>query len=175
MTATLEDLLIDELEDIYSAEKQILKALPKMSRAASSEGLKRAFDDHLAESERHVSRLERVFEELGAPAKAKTCKGMKGLLAEGAEMMKKGEADSMLRDASLIAAAQRVEHYEMAAYGTARAHCEILGRPEAAKILQETLEEEKKADHHLTELAMSCINIEAAVGANGNGKNESEE
>lgn len=162
-TATLEELLVEELKDLYSAEQQIAKALPEMREAAASESLKQAFDDHLAQTEEHIHRLDRVFGFLGQRAKAKKCKGMKGLLDEGSQMIKKKADDNpMFKDAGLIAAAQRVEHYEMAAYGTVRSYCEILGHDAAAQILQQTLDEEKEADKKLSSLAMNTINAQAA-------------
>src|ERR1700730_5049145 len=161
---TLSTLLNEELKDIYDAEKRLVKALPKMAKAASAPDLRRAFEEHLAVTKKHVERLEQVFELLGVPAKAKTCAGMKGLIEEGEETMKEDAADQLM-DAALIGAAQRVEHYEMAAYGTARALAEHLGNQEAADLLQETLEEEKEADEKLTEIAVQILEtIEETAG-----------
>lgn len=148
----LQELLIDELKDIYNAEQQLVKALPKMAKAAASEKLKAGFLSHLEETKVHVTRLERAFELLGEPAKGKTCKAMKGLVAEGAEAIDENEASST-RDAQLIGAAQRVEHYEIAAYGTVRAMAQLLGHKEVAGILTSTIEEEGAADKKLTGIA----------------------
>ena len=157
---TLQDLLIEELQDIYDAENQILKALPKMAKAASAPQLQQAFEEHLEQSRKHVESLDQVFEQFGAKAKSKTCKAMQGLITEGEEMIKE-KADPAVRDAGLIAAAQRVEHYEMAAYGTVRTYARQLGQQQAAKLLQQTLDEEGTTDKKLTQLAESLINLEA--------------
>jgi ferritin-like metal-binding protein YciE len=157
---TLQDLLIEELHDIYDAENQILKALPKMAKAASAPQLRQAFEEHLEQSRTHVKRLDQVFEQLGEKAKGKTCKAMQGLITEGEEMIKE-KADPAVRDAGLIAAAQRVEHYEMAAYGTVRTYARQLGQPQVANLLQQTLDEEGTTDKKLTQLAESMINLEA--------------
>jgi ferritin-like metal-binding protein YciE len=149
---TVEKLFMNELKDLYSAEKQITRALPKMAKAATSEELRTAFQTHLEETKGHIERLDRVFEILDKPASAKTCKGMKGLIEEGSEMME--EAEGEVCDAGLIAAAQRVEHYEIAAYGTMRAMAEMMGQQEIAQLLQETLDEEGKTDKLLTKIAM---------------------
>src|ERR1700683_2921578 len=160
---TLRDLFIDELKDVYDAENQLVKALPKMAKAANSPDLKTAFEEHLTQTEGHVRRLEQVFNELDEPAKGKKCKGMQGLIEEGSEMMKELKGEEEVLDAGLISAAQRVEHYEIAAYGTLRTYPELLGEDEAVKVLEETLEEEKEADSKLTEIAGE-INVEAAAG-----------
>jgi ferritin-like metal-binding protein YciE len=157
---TLQDLFVEELQDVYDAENQILKALPKMAKAASAPELQRAFEEHLEQSRMHVERLDRVFQQLGAKPKGKPCKGMQGLIAEGEEMIKE-KADPAVRDAGLIAAAQRVEHYEMAAYGCARTYARQLGQQQAASLLQQTLDEEGMTDKKLTQLAESLINLEA--------------
>lgn len=154
--ATLSVLLSEELKDIYDAEKRLVKALPKMAKAASAPDLRGAFEEHLSVTKKHVERLEEVFDLLGVPAKAKPCAGMKGLIEEGEETMKE-DAAGQLMDAALIGAAQRVEHYEMAAYGTARAMAERLGVQEAVDLLQETLDEEKEADETLTEIATRLL------------------
>lgn len=161
---TLHDLLIDELKDLYNAETQLLKALPKMAAAASAPELKAAFEDHLGETEGHVARLQKICEELECSPKGKKCSAMQGLIEEGAEIIKcKGNA--AVKDAALIAAAQRVEHYEMAGYGCARTFAATLGYTSAAELLQETLNEEGSADQKLTELAESIVNVDAeAVG-----------
>jgi ferritin-like metal-binding protein YciE len=154
--ATLSTLLSEELKDIYDAEKRLVKALPKMAKAASAPNLRQAFKEHLSVTKKHVERLEEVFDLLGIPAKAKPCAGMKGLIQEGEETMQE-DAAGQLKDAALIGAAQRVEHYEMAAYGTARAMAERLGNREAVDLLQETLDEEKEADETLTEIAARLL------------------
>jgi ferritin-like metal-binding protein YciE len=156
---TLRELYIEELQDLYSAETQITKALPKLIEASSAPMLQQAFEHHLGETKNHVKRLEQIFERLNENPKGKTCEGMKGLLKEGSERAGEGgEADVL--DAGIIAAAQRVEHYEIAAYGSARTYAELLGEREAMQLLNETLEEEKAADTKLTQVAKK-INIEA--------------
>jgi ferritin-like metal-binding protein YciE len=149
---TIDELLLDELKDLYSAEKQITKALPKMAKAAVSQDLKSAFESHLEETQGHVERLDKIFETLGKSPRGKTCHGMQGLLEEGSEMMGELEKGSV-RDAGLISAAQRVEHYEMAGYGSVREFASLLGQKEIASLLDETLEEEKAADEKLTGIA----------------------
>lgn len=149
---TVEQLFIEELKDLYSAENQITKTLPKLVEAASSGELKKAFEHHLKETEGQIERLERAFKILKTSPKAKTCDGMKGILAEGSEMLHE-TAPGDIRDVALISAAQRVEHYEMAAYGTARSYAENLDQPQIVELLQQTLEEEKAADKKLTEIA----------------------
>ena len=156
---TLQDLFIEELKDLYSAETQITKALPKMVKAATSKDLKLAFASHLEETEEHVARLEQIFETLGKSPKGKKCVGMEGVLKEGAELMKE-DAEPDVMDAGLIAAAQHVEHYEMAGYGTVRTYAELLGLSDVAKLLEKTLTEEKTADTKLTKIA-ATINVEA--------------
>jgi ferritin-like metal-binding protein YciE len=159
---TLRDLYVEELKDLYSAETQLIKALPKMAKAASADSLKQAFEGHLAQTEEHKARLEEVFDGLGVSPKGKRCKAMEGLIAEGAEMIeKKGQADAAVLDAALIAAAQRVEHYEIAVYGTARTFAQLLGENDAMETLQTTLDEEGEADKLLTSIAESEINQEA--------------
>lgn len=160
---SLQDLYLDELKDIYDAENQLLKALPKMAKTATNEELKAAFEQHLEQTQEHVSRLERIFEELGEKAKGKKCEAMKGLIEEGKQMMEEDATEDVM-DAALIAAAQKVEHYEIATYGTLRTYAEMLGFDEQADLLQETLDEEKDTDENLTELAVSCINLEAEEG-----------
>lgn len=149
---TMEKLFIEELKDLYSAENQITKALPKMVKAATSNDLKKAFENHLKETENQIERLVEICNMIGASPKGKTCNGMKGVLEEGSEALKEMEAGDV-RDAALISAAQRVEHYEMAAYGTVRTYAELLGRVEASKLLEQTLEEEKAADQKLTTIS----------------------
>jgi len=156
----LEELLVDELKDLYSAENQIIKALPKMAKAASAPELRRAFERHLEETRRQVDRLEQIAESLDIRLTGKKCKGMEGLIEEGKEIMAEDLEENAL-DAGLIGAAQKVEHYEIAAYGTARAHAAMLGYNKAAKLLQQTLDEEGATDKKLTALAESVINVEA--------------
>jgi len=156
---TMRELLIDELQDLYSAETQITKALPKLVKASSTPALKQAFEHHLEETKNHVKRLEQIFDGLNESPKGKTCEGMKGLLKEGDERVGEG-GESEVLDAGLIAAAQRVEHYEIAAYGSVRTYAELLGEREAVRLLSETLEEEKAADTKLTQVAKK-INVEA--------------
>jgi ferritin-like metal-binding protein YciE len=158
----LHDLFVHELKDLYSAENQILKALPKMVDAATSEELAQAFAHHLHETEGHVTRIETIFRDLDGSPRGKKCAGMEGLLKEGKEAMQE-EAAEWVMDAALIGAAQRVEHYEMAGYGTARDHAEKLGLYQAAQLLQQTLDEEGAADKKLTEIAESSINALAAL------------
>ncbi|HEY8506540.1 MAG TPA: ferritin-like domain-containing protein [Gemmataceae bacterium] len=157
---SMEDLLVDQLRDIYDAEKRLTKALPKMADAASEVELKQAFLTHHRETQNHVRRLERVFQLMGKKADAKTCEAMKGLIAEGEEMVNAG-GDPAVRDAALIAAAQRVEHYEIAAYGSARTFAQRLGLNDAAALLQETLDEEGKTDKLLTAIAERHVNVAA--------------
>ncbi len=157
---TMEDLFLDQIEDLYDAEQRLVKALPKMAKAANSSELRQAFESHLQQTQGHVSRLERVFPELGKEPKGKTCDAMKGLISEGEDIISDIE-DSKLRDAGLIAAANRVEHYEIAAYGSAKAFAQTLGLSNAVSLLEQTLEEEKEADQKLTRLAESMINDEA--------------
>jgi ferritin-like metal-binding protein YciE len=156
----LRDLLVDELRDLHNAENQLVKALPKMAKAASNEELREGFQEHLEQTREHVDRLERCFKILGANVRGKTCHAMKGLVEEGSEAIET-EAPDVIKDANLIGAAQRVEHYEIAAYGTARAFAETLGETKVAGLLQETLDEEGETDKRLTALAEQ-INQEAS-------------
>lgn len=158
--STLKDLYIHELKDLYSAEKQIIKALPKMVKAATSKPLADGFAKHLEETKEHAVRLEKILASHGQTTRGPKCKGMEGVLAEGAEMIEE-EADDEVRDAGLIAAAQRVEHYEMAGYGSARTYAELLGDKAGSKLLQTTLNEEGATDAKLTKLATSTINLAA--------------
>ncbi|TMQ68688.1 MAG: ferritin-like domain-containing protein [Candidatus Eisenbacteria bacterium] len=155
----LRELLVEQLQDIYDAEQRITKALPKMAKAADSEELASAFEGHLRETEEHVRRLEQVFETLDESAKRKECKAMVGLLDEGKDMMEENNPPNV-RDAALIAAAQKVEHYEMATYGCLRTWAELLGEDEAVQLLQQTLDEEGNADKKLTQVAQT-LNVEA--------------
>jgi ferritin-like metal-binding protein YciE len=158
---TLQDLYVHELKDLYSAEKQLIKALPKMAKAAKNEKLAAGFEEHLQQTKEHAARLERILSNHKKPTRGARCKGMEGIIAEGEEMIEE-EADPEVKDAGLISAAQRVEHYEIAGYGTARTYAEILGDSEGAKLLQATLGEEEDTDQKLTKLAKSSINAAAA-------------
>ena len=159
--ASLRDLYINELRDLYSAENQIIKALPRMAKAASAPELRKAFQEHLEVTRGQVERLEQIFAKLGANPRRKKCKAMEGLIEEGKEMMGEDmEEDTM--DAALISIAQKVEHYEIASYGTVRTWAQLIGDEQTAKALQQTLEEEGKTDKLLTELAENSINLEAA-------------
>ncbi len=160
---SLRELYVEELKDLFSAETQLLKALPKMAKAATSAELKAGFENHLQQTEGHVRRLERIFKAMDLSPKGKKCKGMEGLILEGKEMIEEDPGDEEL-DAGLISAAQRVEHYEIAGYGCVRTYATLLGDQEAAGLLAETLEEEKETDKRLTELA-GQINVEAMVGS----------
>ena len=160
---SLKDLFVEELKDLYSAENQILKALPKMIKKATSPELKSGFEQHLKETQAHVERLEKIFQELDQSPKGKKCKGMEGVLADGKELMEE-KAEPEVMDAGLIGAAQHVEHYEIAGYGCVRTYAELLGHNHFAKLLQQTLDEEKATDEKLTELARS-INVEAEKAA----------
>lgn len=159
----LRDLYIEQLRDLYSAESQILKALPKMIKTSTSADLKSGFEEHLEQTRGHVERLEDIFQSLAVSPKGKKCKGMEGLLAEGKETMEQDAEDEVM-DAALIAAAQHVEHYEIAGYGCVRTYAELLGDKNASKLLQQTLEEEKETDEKLSDLA-SSINVEAKKAA----------
>lgn len=170
---TLKDLFIDELRDIYHAERQLVKALPKLVKAATSPDLKAALESHLAETEEQVSRLEQAFGMLDEPVKTKTCAGMLGIVEEGSDLIKENEKGPAL-DAGIIAGAQRAEHYEMAAYGTVMAWAKALGHDDVAELLSATLEEEKAADEKLTELAEAGLN-EAAAGEEADGAEEDED
>jgi ferritin-like metal-binding protein YciE len=157
---SLQELYVEQLKDLYDAEQQIIKALPKMIEAATSAELKRGLNEHLEVTKKQATRLEDIFNTLGEKAKGEKCKGMTGVLAEGDDLVG-GIKDSDVRDAAIIASAQRVEHYEMAGYGTARTYAELFGQEKASQMLQETLDEEKEADQTLTKLA-SQINEQAA-------------
>jgi ferritin-like metal-binding protein YciE len=159
-TKTLNDLFLDTLKDIYYAEKQIYKSLPKMAKAANSEELKAAFDKHHDETEGQISRLEQVFELLGKPARGKKCDAIEGILDEGKEIMEEYE-DAPALDAGLLAAAQAVEHYEISRYGTLKAWAAKLGLKDAVNLLDQTLAEEKKTDELLSKIAVSAVNAEA--------------
>jgi ferritin-like metal-binding protein YciE len=160
---SIEKLLVEELKDLYSAESQITKALPKMAKAASSKELKGAFEHHLEETRGQIQRLDRIFTILEKSPKGKTCEGMKGLIEEGAETIEEA-TQGAVRDTAMISAAQRVEHYEMAGYGSVRTYAEVLGHSEIAKLLQETLDEEKVADKKLTQIAKT-LNVQTRKAA----------
>jgi ferritin-like metal-binding protein YciE len=157
---SLQKLFVHELKDLYSAENQILEALPKMAEKASNPDLRQAFELHKRQTEEQVRRLEQIFDTLEHKPGGHKCKGMEGLIEEGEEVMKDAESDEV-RDAGMIAAAQRVEHYEIAAYGTARTYARMLGRDDAAQLLQQTLDEEGETDKKLTSLAESRVNPKA--------------
>jgi ferritin-like metal-binding protein YciE len=165
-TGTLEDLLTEELKDLYSAENQIIKALPKMAKTAKSEELRMAFEEHLEQTKQQARRLEQACDELGVSPRGKKCVGMEGLIEEGKEVMSE-DLDMDTADAGLIGAAQKVEHYEMAAYGTAAAHARQLGFNSVASLLDKTLEEEKTTDEKLTKLAENMVNVQAAMRDDG--------
>jgi len=166
---TLKSLFIDELRDIYHAERQLVRALPKLAKAATSPDLREALESHLAETEGQVSRVEQAFELLNESAKTKTCAGMMGIVEEGSELIKESDKGAAL-DAGIIAGAQRAEHYEMAAYGSLMAWARALGHDDVAELLSASLEEEKAADKKLTELAEAGLNDAAAGGGNANGR-----
>lgn len=159
--SSLHELLVDQLKDLYNAEKQITKALPKMIKKANSEELKQAFTDHLEETEDQIARLEEVFQELGMDAKGKKCEAMEGLINEAKELLEEDAAPNVM-DAGLIVCAQKVEHYEIATYGSLRTFADLLGYSRVADLLETTLNEEKATDEKLTQIAESTINIEAA-------------
>lgn len=158
---SLHKLYVEQLKDIYSAENQLVEALPKMAKAATSSDLQQAFRDHLEETKGHVKRIEQIFENLEYSPNGPKCKAMEGLIEEGEELLKEDDIEPDVLDAALIAAAQRVEHYEIAAYGTVHTYAEQLGYDDATELLQETLDEEYDADDKLSELAVNSINIEA--------------
>ncbi len=163
---TLNDLLHHELKDLYSAENQLVKALPKMAKAAANEELQAGFEEHLEQTKGHVERLDQIAEMLGVKLTGHKCKAMEGLIEEGSELIGE-DAEDAVRDAGLIGAAQRVEHYEIAGYGTARALAEKLGHEDIAELLEQTLEEEKETDAKLTELAETAVNVEAEAAGGG--------
>jgi ferritin-like metal-binding protein YciE len=172
----LKEVYIEELKDLYDAENQLVKALPKMAKAAESDELRSAFTEHLEQTREHVARLDRIFKALGENPKGKKCKGMQGLIEEGSETMEEDYEPEQL-DAAIIAAAQRVEHYEIAGYGTVRTYAQLLNEEEAVSLLEETLEEEKETDQKLSQIAEE-INVEAAEseeGEEGEGVSEQEE
>jgi len=160
--ATMQDLFLDEIRDLYDAEKQLTKALPKMAKAASSDELKQAIEDHLQETQNQVERLNQIFEMLDQKATGKKCAAMAGLIKEGEEVI--ASTTDSVRDAGIIAAAQKVEHYEMSGYGSARTFAQMLGHDDAVSLLQETLDEEKNADRKLNDIAESQVNEQAMSG-----------
>jgi len=159
---TLKELYVQELRDLYNAENQLVKALPKMAKGASSDELKEAFETHLEQTKGHVQRLEQVFKELGEKTKGKTCQAMKGLIEEGSEVLEADGDDSVL-DAAIIVAAQKVEHYEIASYGSVRTFAQLLGQDKSAELLQQTLDEESQANELLNKLAEDIVNPEALM------------
>jgi ferritin-like metal-binding protein YciE len=173
-TGTLHDAFIDELRDTYDAEKQLTKALPKMARAANSDELKQALESHLEETREQITRLERVFDSLDEKVRGKHCDGMAGIIEEGKSVLEE-DFDETTMDACIIAAGQRAEHYEMAAYGTLVAWARAMGHEEAADLLQENLDEEKAADEALTALAEGGINQEAADAAHPDSEDDAED
>jgi ferritin-like metal-binding protein YciE len=160
---SLRELYVQQLRDLYDAENQLVRALPKMAEASNSDDLRQGFEEHLEQTKDHVQRLEMIFEELGEKAKGEKCKGMEGLVKEGSEVLDEDMQEDV-KDAAIIAAAQRVEHYEISGYGTVRTFANLLGEGEAVSLLQKTLDEEKETDAKLTQLAES-INVEAEEGA----------
>lgn len=168
----LNDLFIEQLQDLYSAEVQLVKALPKMAKAANDDMLREAFEEHLDQTKVHVERLESIFERLDENPKGKACKAMKGLVEEGDEMIEE-KAEPAVKDAGLIAAAQRLEHYEIASYGCVRTYAELLGDLESAQILQTTLDEEGETDKRLNDLA-GTLNLEAETADEDSGEDEEE-
>jgi len=171
---SLKELLVDEIKDLYNAENQLIKALPKMAKAAKNEELKAAFQEHLEQTKEHATRLEKVFELLEETAKGKVCPAMKGLIEEGAEGIEERDA-SAVRDAQLIGSAQRIEHYEIAAYGTVRTLAETLGEDEVAELLEETLDEEGETDKKLTSIAESVNEEALEEGAEDEEEGEEDE
>ena len=172
-TNSLQELYVEQLRDLYDAEQQIIKALPKMIEAAQSEELREALTDHLEVTRKQADRVETICQDLGEDAKGEKCKGMEGVLKEGSDLVKDVD-DENVRDAAIIAAAQRVEHYEMAGYGTARTYATLLGFDEAASALEQTLEEEKEADDKLSSLAEE-LNVEALNSGAREGEESEEE
>jgi ferritin-like metal-binding protein YciE len=168
---SLNDLFVEQLRDLYDAENQLIKALPKMAEGANSDELRQGFEEHLEQTKEHAQRIETIFEQLGQKAKAKKCKAMEGLIKEGSEVLDEDMSEDV-KDAAIIAAAQRVEHYEIAAYGTVRNFANLLGETEAATLLEQTLEEEKETDDKLTQLAEG-INVAAAEGVGSGSKSKS--
>ena len=161
---TLQELLVHELQDLYNAENQLIKALPKMARRASSNELRQAFETHLSQTETQAQRLERALSLLDAPVRGRNCDGMQGIIEEGKKLMQEDASEDVM-DAGLIAAAQKAEHYEIAAYGSVKAWADLLGQDEISSLLDETLEEEESTDRRLSEIAEAMVNAEAAMGS----------
>jgi len=159
---TLQELLVHELQDLYNAENQMMKALPKMARRAASSELRNAFEEHLGQTEMHAQRLERALALLDAPVRGRHCDGMQGIIEEGKKLMEEDASEGVM-DAGLIAAAPKVEHYEIASYGSVKAWADLLGHEEITALLEETLSEEESTDRRLSELAESAVNAEAAM------------
>jgi ferritin-like metal-binding protein YciE len=170
--STLEDLYHGQIKDLYDAEHRILEALPKMEKEATSQELKDAINNHYAETEKQVERLERIFENHGMEPKREACKAMKGLIEEGESELKEWKGDDYVKDAAIIAAAQRVEHYEISGYGSAKTFAQMLGFQEDIRLLDETLEEEKNADTLLTDVALSGVNQDAIAGEHYNSRKQ---
>src|SRR6266850_5701622 len=171
---SLKDLLEDEIKDIYDAEKQLTKALPKLAKKATAPELREAFDEHLKQTQEHIARLEQVFDQMGMPVRGKKCEGMQHLIAEGNEMIAEAKDDAT-RDALMIAAAQKCEHYEIASYGTIRVWANLLGKTEVAALFEDTLEEEKETDHKLTQIAESVVDQMAADRGDDEDEEDEEE
>ncbi len=171
---TLEGLFVSELKDLYSAENQLTKALPKMAKAARCEELQQGFVDHLQKTQQHIERLKEIFKRLDKEPGGKKCKAMEGLIKEGAEVIEENKKESATLDAGLICAAQKVEHYEISGYGSVKAWAGLLGLTSEAALLNKTLEEEIETDSNLTKLATGHINKEALSGSNGSGDNGEE-
>ena len=168
---SLQSLFLDELKDIYHAEKQLVQALPRLAKAAGTPELRDAFTSHLKQTEGHVRRLETIFKDLGQPARGKRCKGMEGLIEEGKEILQE-EGEEPVIDAALIASAQKVEHYEIASYGCLRTYAQLLGHENAARLLAETLAEEEAADEKLNAIAESQVNANAAAAGSGSDEED---
>ena len=171
---SLQDLFVEELRDLHSAERQLIKALPRMAKAAQSPGLRQALERHLTQTQGQLERLDQIFAELGEKGTGKKCVGMEGLIEEGKEILEQ-DGDPAVIDAALITAAQKVEHYEIAAYGCVRNYADLLGYSAAAKLLQQTLDEEEAADEKLTQLAESGVNQAAMAGSSSEEEEEEEE
>jgi ferritin-like metal-binding protein YciE len=171
---TLQELLVHELQDLYNAENQLIKALPKMAKRASSSDLREAFQEHLGQTEMQAQRIERALSLLDAPVKGRNCDGMQGIIEEGKKLMEEDASEDVM-DAGLIASAQKVEHYEIAAYGSVKAWAELLGQDEITALMEETLEEEEATDRKLSDLAETMINAEAAMGNGDKSGNEENE
>jgi ferritin-like metal-binding protein YciE len=175
MIDSLETLLVNQLRDLLDAENRLTKTLPKLSKAAMNEDLKVAFQEHLGETEEHVERVEKALKVLGAPVRAKTCPGMRGIIDEGSEHLQQDYADDAVKDAIIIGSAQKAEHYEIAAYGTVLAHAKQLGQDQIISLLKPVLEEEKAADAKLTQIAEDVVNSQASQGRMGEEEDEEDQ